>query len=120
MLACVLVSVSCGSARVGEVCNTSGYLCLDVTTMLECRSRYWVALPCRGPGGCNRAGNTLTCDMSLNLADDACATNGDARTIGMCTRDGKGTLVCLDGKLVKADVCKSCAVKGDVVTCEPP
>ncbi len=87
--------------------------------MLECRAKVWTALPCKGRGGCQRSNATVTCDMSANLEGDNCPSRDDGRTLGLCAADGRSTLVCKDGKLAKADLCKSCKVENNIVRCVP-
>lgn len=125
----VLALTACGSAAPGGACDTSGFLCNDQTTALECQLGKWVALPCRGPSGCQRDGNTIKCDMSGNQENDACASS--AVGSGLCSTDGKATLECRNdpangsNSLKKTNTCRSCAVMRnattgkDEVTCQP-
>jgi hypothetical protein len=108
--------VGCGSPKAGDKCDTTGFLCADSTTALECKSSAWVSLPCRGPNGCARAGQTVTCDMSANQEGDACASTAEAK--GLCAPDGLSTLECRGGVLVKASTCRSCSVVNGVVDCQ--
>ncbi|MBM4782322.1 MAG: hypothetical protein GQE15_31990 [Archangiaceae bacterium] len=84
---------------------------------MECVSRTWRGLPCRGPGGCTTDGGTTSCDMNGNLEADACASSFEGK--GLCTADGGGTLECRSGLLVKTNICRTCMVSGDVVICQP-
>jgi hypothetical protein len=120
---------ACGSAAPGGSCDTTGFLCTDQVTALECQLGKWVALPCRGPSGCQRNGNTITCDMSANMEGDACASS--AVGSGLCTSDGKATLECRNdpttgtNSLKKTNTCRSCTVMRnmtsgkDEVVCQP-
>ncbi len=110
--------LACGSAGEGRKCNTNGFLCADPTAALECKGMIWVSLPCKGANGCKRVGDVVSCDMSANDEGDNCASSAQGR--GLCTKDMKGTLECRDGKLVKTNTCRSCAVTGDQVICTPP
>lgn len=107
--------VSCGSAKAGDKCDTTGFLCADATTALECKSSAWASLPCRGPNGCARSGQTVTCDMSANLENDACATSAEGK--GLCAAGGLAQLECRGGVLVKTKTCRSCSVVSGVVDC---
>lgn len=112
-----LVATACGSPKAGDKCSTTGFLCADPTTALECKVGAWVALPCRGTNGCKRATDVVTCDMSGNNAGDLCASTAEGK--GLCTKDGTGTLECRDGALVKTNTCRTCSVSGDQVICQP-
>ncbi|MGA9522273.1 MAG: hypothetical protein WBV82_12455, partial [Myxococcaceae bacterium] len=87
------------------------------------RDGTWTALPCRGPGGCV-ANTVVECDMSRNLEGDLCALTAPSNEgKGICTADGKATLQCRQGTLVKTNDCSSCSVTGtpanQQVTCNP-
>src|SRR5262245_7485394 len=93
---------ACGSVSPGGPCNSSGFLCSDTTTALECQLGKWVALPCRGPMGCQRTGDTIKCDMSGDMEGDACASS--AVGSGLCTADGKATLECRNNPMTGTNV----------------
>jgi len=117
VLSVSLLASACGSPKAGDKCDTTGFLCESTTAALECKVGAWVSLPCKGPGGCTRNGDTVKCDMSGNVEGDACASTAEGK--GLCTSDGLGTLECRDGKLVKTNTCRSCTVTGDQVICQP-
>jgi hypothetical protein len=98
-----------------EACNKTGFVCQDTTTALECRGGAWVALACRGSGGCAEADGNIQCDMTGNLAGDACASTAEGK--GLCSADGKATLECRSGALVATNACSSCTVSADQVVC---
>ena len=120
---------ACGSPAPGGSCDTIGFLCHDQVNALECQLGKWVSLPCRGPSGCQRQGNTITCDMSANVEGDFCASS--AVGSGLCTADGTGTLECRNdpasgtNSLKKTNTCRSCSVvrnmttMKDEVVCQP-
>lgn len=110
-----LMTAACGGAKAGEDCNQTGFLCADATSALECRVGKWTTLPCRGPSGCQRTGDTIKCDMSNNNENDACASTAEGK--GLCTQNGTATLECRQGVLVKTNTCTSCTVSGDQVIC---
>lgn len=112
-----LLATACGSPKAGDTCDTTGFLCESKTVALECKVGAWVSLPCKGPGGCAREGDTVKCDMSLNVEGDECASSAEGK--GLCTSDGLATLECRDGKLVKTNTCRTCTVTGDQVICQP-
>jgi hypothetical protein len=104
--------------KAGHVCTgLVAFECEEPATALECISGTWSALPCRGPGGCTNMAATVRCDISANEVGDRCASTAEGR--GLCSKDGKGTLECRQGVLVKTNVCRSCTVTGDSVVCQP-
>ena len=109
--------VACGTPKSGDKCDSTGFLCQDKTTALECKVGAWVALPCKGTNGCTRLGDIVKCDMTGDDEGDACASTAENK--GLCTKDGLGTLECRDGKLVKSNICRSCTVTGETVVCQP-
>ena len=117
VLSLSLLASACGSPKAGDKCDTTGFLCEGTTAALECKVGVWASLPCKGPGGCTRTGDTVKCDMSANVEGDACASTAEGK--GLCTTDGLGTLECRDGKLVKTNTCRTCTVTGDQVICQP-
>ncbi|MBK7860203.1 MAG: hypothetical protein IPJ65_16630 [Archangiaceae bacterium] len=120
MLIAAVALAACGSPAPGGACDTSGFLCSDQTTAMECQLQKWVALPCRGPSGCQRDSNVIKCDMSGNMEGDACASS--AVGSGLCTGDGKATLECRHddssgtNTLKKTNTCRSCEVKRNTTT----
>ncbi len=113
---------ACGGASPGGACNKNGFLCFDTTTALECRDGKWLALPCRGSGGCvaakdGQSHDIIKCDMIGNKEGDACASTAENR--GLCTPDGKAVLECRQGNLAQTATCSSCAVANDQVVCQP-
>ena len=108
---------ACGAPKAGDTCDQTGFLCADTTSAIECRGGKWLTLPCRGANGCSRQANLIKCDMSANTAGDGCASTAEGK--GICTTDGKGTLECREGTLVKTNTCSSCVVSNDQVICQP-
>jgi hypothetical protein len=116
----------CGSGNgpdPGSRCEEVGYRCADDSTALECRAAAatgalsWVELPCRGPDGCRTSSGTVTCDVSANVAGDACSTSMEGK--GFCTADGKAAMICRSGVFEKAADCVSCTVDAGQVVCQP-
>src|SRR3712207_3334528 len=85
-IVCSSLLLACGGPKVGDDCSTEGFACQDATNALECRLGAWRALPCRGPGGCAVNGNKVSCDMSLNRENDACAATTEGQ--GLCDQSG--------------------------------
>jgi len=59
----------------------------------------------------------VICDMSLNLAGDACPLS--AENEGTCDPDGGAILECHGGTLVRTRSCGSCSRSGDIIVCTP-
>jgi hypothetical protein len=95
----------------------TGYACQDAATALECKAGAWLALPCKGAGGCKREAKVVTCDMAGNEATDSCASSAEGK--GLCGPGGTSTLECRDGFLIKTNACKTCTVDADIVVCQP-
>ncbi len=107
---------ACGPAKAGDPCR-SGFECADARTALECRTGTWTALPCRGDGGCAQSASAVSCDMSANLAGDACPL--DKENDGLCGPGGLSMLQCRAGTLVTTSACRICAVASGTVLCTP-
>ena len=65
----------------------------------------------------NPGRDVIRCDMSKDQAGDACASTAENK--GLCTSDQASVLTCRDGVLVHTSDCKTCAVSGDQVVCQP-
>ena len=107
---------ACGGAKAGGSCSQTGFLCQDKSNALECLGGTWTALPCRGTGGCAVANSQVTCDMSADMAGDACASSAEG--LGLCTVDGHATLECRGGTLQQTNTCTSCAITNGQVVCQ--
>lgn len=105
------------SPMAGDACSKNGFECQDEAVALECVAGEWVALQCRGPGGCNRTDTTVDCDMSANQVGDACATTVEGD--GLCAADGKALYECRNRKLVKTQDCSTCEVQSGQLVCNP-
>ncbi len=117
LVSIALLLTACGAPKEGDACNQTGFLCQDATAALECKNERWTKLPCRGPNGCKREGDVIKCDMTGNIAGDACASTAESK--GLCDATGTATLECRQGVLVKTNDCTSCTVSGDQVVCQP-
>src|SRR5438067_841254 len=112
-----LALFACGGPQPGDKCSQTGFLCLDGSDAMECRSSVWTKLPCRGSGGCSRDADVIKCDMSADQPGDPCASTAEGK--GLCSQDGKSTLECRSGVLVQTNACTTCTVSGDQVVCQP-
>lgn len=107
----------CGGPGSGDSCDGGDYVCQDDAQALECRNGEWRTLACRGPLGCRELADSVRCDTSLNMENDACAQDAEGR--GGCAPDGKSLLLCEGGVLKKTAECSSCSVQGDQAVCNP-
>jgi len=115
LLGSLLLS-ACG-ARAGASCEGGGYTCSSEAEALECRDQKWRTLQCRGPLGCVEEGDTVSCDLTRNVAGDACAASAEGR--GQCTADGKAVLECRMGTLTQVKTCGTCTMDTARVICQP-
>lgn len=109
--------VACGAPMGGDDCRSAGYLCQDRENALECRDGTWTELPCRGPNGCAKAGDGISCDTSAAIEGDACAASAEGR--GLCAENGRALLECRRGAFVKTASCSSCAESAGRLVCNP-
>lgn len=113
----LLLSLACGGPRAGDLCNQPGATCESTTRALECRGGAWVAIPCRGPGGCTVSSELVNCDFTGAQVGDACGTPQEDK--GVCAPDGRATLVCRNGTFQMSMVCRTCTVSGATISCQP-
>jgi hypothetical protein len=116
LLLAALLLAACGPSA-GSSCRGGGYVCSDEKEALECRSGTWRALPCKGPLGCVELEGSIRCDMSGNVAGDACALSSEGR--GLCSASGTALLECRMGVLVEIRQCSTCSMSNTRVICEP-
>jgi hypothetical protein len=117
LLAGSLLLSACG-VKAGDSCEGGGYTCASEKEALECRDKKWRTLPCRGPQGCTQDGQTLSCDLTLNVEGDACAASAEG--LGQCAADGKAILECRMGTLVRVKTCGTCASDSSgAIRCQP-
>ena len=112
-----MLAAACGSPKSGDKCSANGFVCENATNAMECKLSVWVALPCKGPGGCVKSADSIQCDMTADVAGDACASSAEGK--GLCTTDGTGTLECKNGVLTQTNTCRTCSVMNDQVICSP-
>jgi hypothetical protein len=108
-LVSALSLASCKPKEGGSCTRDS--ICGDPSTQLVCISGKWAAMPCKGPDGCavDRNGE-VSCDMSGNATDDACAQT-DGKMV--CSPDKKSRVRCVKRKteIVSCDGPAGCAPK---------
>jgi hypothetical protein len=111
-----LLLSACG-AKAGDSCQGGGYTCANEKEALECREEKWRTLPCRGAQGCMEEGDSVSCDLTQNVAGDACAASAEGR--GQCTADNKAVLECRMGVLTQVKTCGTCTMDSSRVICQP-
>jgi hypothetical protein len=106
LLLCALGACKPG---VGSSCDKGDARCVDRGRALACQDGKFIETPCRGPGGCTLAGESVTCDVTHNRLGDACTTDdeGAASCAGadrmLLCRGGSYTFVPCRGPLGCAD-----------------
>jgi hypothetical protein len=122
-LFCVVVVAALGDCKrlaPGGSCTSNGKIqCADAVSGLLCQKNVIVALPCRGPHGCQGQGATSTCDDDLAIEGDACQQTLNENY--SCSTDHSKELVCKDGKFQMASTCrgpKKCSVTGSTINCD--
>ena len=104
----------------GDVCSTDeqgASACKDGQTMLSCRGGRYVAVPCRGPNGCQNEGTRSLCDQSMATLGDDCGTEGTKA----CSVDGREVLACKQGKMGPLVLCRGsrgCSAVGGKLDCD--
>lgn len=106
-----------GGSDAGAACPGGALRCEAPNRLAECNGAAWASFPCRGPEGCQVAAGRVACDLRGSLEGDPCAPSIENRAV--CTADGGGTLECRSGTFWLTNRCRSCAVLGDVVVCQP-
>jgi hypothetical protein len=117
-LAAAAVSMAGCKPKIGDRCKGNAKVCQDGKTMLVCADGTLQLAPCKGPKGCEAKGeDDATCDISANVAGDACPS---FRGFRLCTPDGKSVLECPGDKWT-VDACKGpkgCAMGSDGAFCD--
>jgi hypothetical protein len=115
--ACVAL-IGC-KPKAGGKCNVGQALCESAGGVLACQGGVFVSSHCRGPNGCTKLGNKVTCDDSIADEGDTCLMSESENHA--CSVDKKKHLVCEDGKFKTVQLCrgpKACTMHGDLVTCD--
>ena len=111
--------------KVGDACGPDGELrCIDPSTVLLCRARTAVAIPCRGPNGCQSATSQAPakCDDDVGVAGEPCTpAKMEGANNYTCSTDRLAQLICAAGKWTILSTCKGpegCTVRGNLVHCD--
>jgi hypothetical protein len=118
LLALLSLSAVACKKKVGDACTKGQAACLDDKTELACQDGKLVSAPCKGPNGCKIAEGKLTCDISANVAGDACSTDYEGHA--QCGSDNKSKVTCAKGKYVSSP-CRGpdgCKQQGDTAMCD--
>ncbi len=99
---------------VGVSCASQFLACESTTSALECAGSTWVAVHCRGPGGCLGMG---TCDLTLASVGDYCPAFAEGGSA--CTLDALGMVQCRNHLFVKTFSCSSCTISDGLARCVP-
>jgi hypothetical protein len=96
--------------RPGDACSVvlPNAECADDATELACEGDHYVAVPCRGPRGCQSTNALISCDVSEDRDGDRCTAPakpspdagfllGGMNGSGACSGDGKAVVVCEKG-----------------------
>jgi hypothetical protein len=120
VVAAIAAVASCRRLAPGSACTTNGAIhCTDAVSGLLCQGGALVALPCRGPRGCQGRGAAATCDDDLALEADVCQETRNENY--SCSLDHTRELVCKDGKFQGASTCRGpnkCAITGTTIACD--
>ena len=111
----LLSANACAPPREGKSCAPGGFYCSGPKAALECREGQWMAIPCRGPGGCTSKEGAVSCEVHGGIVGDRCALQSEG--LGLCSADGKALLHCQDGGMANAQPCDSCGLEGGQVVC---
>lgn len=91
--------------------------CADEKTLVACRRGRYARVPCRGPGGCEQAGNNTRCDATIAEVGEPCAED-DKKA---CGTDGRHVLACEGGRMTPKYECRGengCKVAERKVNCD--
>lgn len=116
LLAFVLLLAACKSSP-GDKCIGVRTECYDERTQLVCQAGAFSLEPCKGPGGCKKAGEGTTCDVRGNADGDSCVTALDEKS--WCSVDDKEVITCTKGSFrrVPCYAEKGCEYTGGVALC---
>ena len=91
--------------------------CTSEKAALACHDGKWEEMPCRGSGGCSKAGKEDSCDQSVANDKDTCNLPSDV----VCTEDKKGMLECKGNKWTAIQTClgtRGCSMETKKVSCD--
>src|SRR3954463_14826865 len=90
--------------KAGAKCTVGQALCEDTSAVLACQGGVFAESHCRGPNGCSKLGNKVTCDDSIADEGDSCLT-GETENHA-CSVDAKRHLLCESGKFKTIEMCR--------------
>lgn len=104
----------------GDACSSddeNAATCLGGDAMLVCASRKYQKYFCRGPHGCENAGERALCDASLARVGDPCKADGETA----CDQKGRGVLTCQARRMTPTYACRGpegCAIASGKLNCD--
>jgi len=108
---------ACG-AHEGGTCSGGVYHCDAQDEVLECRGGTWVAVPCKGPGGCRAVTGGITCDITGNQEGDGCPSAMEGT--GFCRGTAPQSMfTCRGAQVVKLQDCSTCQATTTSIVCTP-
>jgi hypothetical protein len=119
-----LLVASC-KPKPGDSCKKLDGACTGEESALMCEHGKLAEASCKGPGGCQKSGTTVTCDDDIAESGDPCLVSETANYA--CTTDHAKALICEGGKFKLSTTCrgpKRCAVTHpggsgvDVIDCD--
>jgi hypothetical protein len=100
--------------KAGDPCQTTA-ICATPSSALFCKAGTFVAVDCKGPGGCS-AGEDTSCDIAGDAPGDPCVREFSS----FCTADRKSAATCKKGKVEINECAGSCKVdERKKVQCAP-
>lgn len=119
--ACVLLlafATACGKS-VGSKCKPGESVCSSKSTALTCQGGKLAEVACRGPLGCTKFQEKVSCDDSEASEGDACM--GESNEEYACSVDKKRALLCKNGKFERYLECRGkagCSLLGHQISCD--
>jgi hypothetical protein len=114
----LLALAACGKPQAGDSCSANTATCESNTEALLCESGTYRAIDCNGPLGCVvSTSGSVSCDYSRARIGDACPTAEEG--LGQCHAANANELLLCQKGTWRALECKSCAVQGSNVVCQP-
>lgn len=104
---------------VGSKCKPGEALCSTQAAALACQGGKLTEVACRGPLGCTKFQEKVSCDDSEAAEGDTCM--GDGEEEYACSVDKKRALVCKNGRFERYLECRGksgCALLGHQVSCD--
>jgi hypothetical protein len=102
--------------KAGDHCSAGSAACLTPSSGLFCQNGVYLAVDCKGAGGCSQSGAMARCDIGDDMPGAACA---DWQEGQFCTVDGVAAAACKGGKVDVVECAHGCTTGDDKVRCEP-